>query len=687
MPAGKRPLAQGDQEVRVRQVSRLHALPAPHVTRPLAVVFTVIFVASTIATADDSVRENHFLPDGSVDVDWTFIRGPKFNGHSDEIHLADSWPAAGPPVVWSRALGQGFSAMVTARGRVFTQYQTLAGQYLACLSAETGESIWEYRYAWPYEPAGLYPGPRATPTVAADRIYFASPEGHISCLSWDGNLQWSVDLYQRFKGKPPGFGYACSPVILDTKVIVPVGALGSSIVALDSSSGETVWQAGDDSASYTPVLPITLGGRQLLIGYLENALVCHDATDGRQLWRIGLSHGYDEHAAWPIFDEPWLWIAGPFQSGSRLLRLDPEHPESYADVWQSKVLSNDVFSSVCEQGFVYGFDIRDVQAKVHRPSRGKFRCIELTTGEEKWSTDKIGHAGVIGADGKLFLLTDQGELILVRADAEQFQELGRAQILGGEIAWTPPTLSHGRLYARNHSEAVCLYVGDPEFAEKSLASRFHTLADLPVRAKARDWTAILGVEPTYAQDLPSEAWLWRWFIVGVQILIAAEVLALIGWGVMRRFSSRSTDRQTRKLLVRILTIGMAAVGTTVLSRWEHDFVFTWPLVLLVLFQGAVDATGIKVEGSASWSAVRARLPLMLLLLGCAGYYFACRRLGLATEWAFLCGFAGALPFSLLRLAISSWRQLDPASELVLNIAEFSGFFSLTVAVLYWFCAR
>ena len=175
-----------------------------------------------------------------------------------------------------------------------------------------------------------------------------------------------------------------------------------------------------------------------------------------------------QHAAWPIFVEPWLWIAGPFQSGSRLLRLDRERPESYADVWQSKVLSNDVFSSVCEQGFVYGFDIRNAQAKAHRPSRGKFRCIELTTGEEKWSTDKIGHAAAIGADGKLFLLTDQGELILIRADAKQFQELARSQILGGEISWTlRPYVTAGSTRVTIRRRSACMSVAANSWRSRS----------------------------------------------------------------------------------------------------------------------------------------------------------------------------------------------------------------------------
>ena len=131
--------------------------------------------APTAATGNG--RPNPFLADGAVDVGWPFLRGFNFDGHSAEIHLADAWPSTGPPVLWTRPLGQGYSAFTAADDRIFTQYQTLSGQYVVCLSAETGETVWEYRYDWPYEAGGVYPGPRATPTLDGRRIYFAGPSG------------------------------------------------------------------------------------------------------------------------------------------------------------------------------------------------------------------------------------------------------------------------------------------------------------------------------------------------------------------------------------------------------------------------------------------------------------------------------------------------------------------------------
>ena len=276
--------------------------------------------SGTMPPESREARENPFLPEGVADRGWPNVRGPDFDGRSPEISLAEHWPPEGPPVLWTRALGQGYSSFTAADGRVFTQYQTLAGQYVICLNADTGETIWEHRYDWPYEAGGIYPGPRATPTLYDGRIYFAGTSGLVGCLSWDGSLVWSVDTRQKFQGRGADFGYSASPMLQHDLLVVPVGGPGASLVALDARDGSARWQSGDDSASYTPALFITVAGHRQVIGYLENALACFDFDTGRLLWRKELSQGYDEHAAWPVFVEPHLWIAAPFRWGSNSLR-------------------------------------------------------------------------------------------------------------------------------------------------------------------------------------------------------------------------------------------------------------------------------------------------------------------------------------------------------------------------------
>lgn len=120
---------------------------------------------------------------------WPTIRGAAFDGHSPENEIADQWPAEGPPVLWSRELGQGYSAFIAWDKYVATQYQQLSGQYIICMAADSGKTKWEFRYDWPYDPAGVYPGPRSTPTFDSGFVYFTSPSGQVGCLNADTGVK------------------------------------------------------------------------------------------------------------------------------------------------------------------------------------------------------------------------------------------------------------------------------------------------------------------------------------------------------------------------------------------------------------------------------------------------------------------------------------------------------------------
>jgi outer membrane protein assembly factor BamB len=588
---------------------------------------------SEYSQSAEAEYSNPFLPDGVEDRGWPFVRGLGFDGHSPEIHIADQWPKSGPPVLWIRELGQGYSAFVALRDRVYTQAQSLGGQFVYCLNADTGETLWRYRYGAPYEFVGLYPGPRATPTLSEGHVYFAAPNGLIGCLTADkGKLVWSKNVLEEYGGLGGvNFGYSCSPTVIDGMVFLPVGGPESSLVALKARDGTEIWSSGSDPGSYSPAFPITLEGRKLLVGYLENSLVVLDRGTGKLLVRLDISHGYDEHSAWPIYDEPYLWFSGPFHFGSQLVNISLQaNSGSSKTVWTSEILSNDVVSSVLVDGYIYGFDIFEVQSKAHRPSRGKFRCIDLLTGEARWSqgtgrprretsksrdgNPEIGQAGIVVADGKLILLNELGELILLRATADHCDELARATVLGGQLTWTPPTLHRGRVYIRNQSRAVCLYVGEPNLLQNTHATL--KVIDVPQTEYSDLAATILAIEPEYAFDIPSQRWLWKWYLASLAILILSEIAGRLGAAPFHRSSREMRSRWISRSFAFIT----GAMGTTLLSRWTGDFVFTWPVCLFVAFEVAADTQRERDPRHIGlMQALWKRLPLLFFLVVCVSY--------------------------------------------------------------------
>jgi outer membrane protein assembly factor BamB len=649
--------------------------------------------ASVLSGAPPAVR-NPFLPSGQADHGWPFVRGANFDGRSPETHLADEWPVKGPPVLWVRALGQGYSSFVAWGDRVATQYQTLAGQYVLCLNADTGETLWRHWYDWPYEPAGVYPGPRATPTYVDGWLYFASPSGLVGCLdAQTGTRRWAVNVVERFHGEGAGFGYSCSPTVIAGKVVLPVGGRGASIVALDSASGSLVWKAGDDAASYTPAYPIRFRDRALILGYLQNVLVAHDLESGKLLWRRELSSGYDEHSAWPIYAEPHVWISGPFQAGSELLELTDDPSQPVRLVRHSAMMSNDIFSSVLVDGAIYGFDLREAQAKTHRPSRGQFRCIDFLSGKEHWSNGDakirrgkssdareavVGHATVIVADGKLILMNDTGELILARATRERYEELARTAVLSGEICWTQPALHRGRLFVRNQSQAACIYLGDPNLLEPPIHRSALTTADIPQTPYVDIAGMMLGVEPEYAFDIPSRAWLWRWYVTSLVGVLGGSYAVV---AVVQSMRPELLTPTRARVMFWILAFVAGALGTTVLSVQFNDFIFTWPVSLFVAFQALVWRVDLKAKvlvEERSWRTLGVAAGFLIV---CLAYFFVCRRLSLVFEWAFLCGFAGAAPFSLASKFWLQNRRWTWLWEVVATAGAFTGFFWLSALVL------
>lgn len=596
----------------------------------------------------------------SARADWPHLRGPKYDGVSAETELAESFGAQGPQRLWSRPLGQGHSGIVVAGGKLCTQYQTTAGQYVVCLAASDGAVIWEQRIDRPWQAHGAYPGPYATPTIAADVVLYASPTGKVGCVKLaSGEPVWSVDLPERFGGRGFDFGYAATPLVEDGRVILPVGGPEAALVALDAANGKTLWTAGADRASYCPALPLTFRDRRCVLGYLENALLIVEMSSGKVLHRSRRSSGYDEHSAWPLYAEPHVVLSGPFRAGATCLELTADDDEtlSLRPRWSCRKLSNDIASSVLYRGSIYGFDLSQPQASAHRPSRGAFRCIDFATGAVRWSTDHVGHAGLVAADGKLYLLNDSGTLVVARADPDAYEELARLPVFGDEICWTPPTLDGGRLFVRSPGQLACLWIGgeDAQSPLQSEGTPPHSRSWRP------DASWFVSVERDFPNDAPTLREAWLWFATSSGLLALAAALT------------------SRQLFV-AATFGLGLLGPNLLSAIFGQLLFTWPLSLYAALLGAVNGCRVaSVPRCSSRDRWASRVAVTFLVGVCGAYFFACKAAGVPIAWSFLVGLPVAAPFAALssKAATSGHRWV----ALGWNVMGFAALFGAGIGFL------
>ena len=211
--------------------------------------------------------------------------------------------------------------MFVSEDRVYTQMQTRAGQYVVCLNLDSGRVLWRTRSNLPWEIGGDFPGPYATPVCESGKVYYADCYGQAGCLdARDGIILWTVNLTEKFHGEGPGFGYACSPLVEDERVTLPVGGLGASLVACSTRDRfRRIWKSGDDAASYSSTaFGSSPGNHRQVVSFLQHALVAKDPLTGRELWRDRWSaSGYDQHNTAPVYLEPLSSLLDLLQAQAR----------------------------------------------------------------------------------------------------------------------------------------------------------------------------------------------------------------------------------------------------------------------------------------------------------------------------------------------------------------------------------
>lgn len=382
-------------------------------------------------------------------ADWPQHRGPERHGTTSEPNLLASWGPTEPREVWRRAIGAGYSGIATSGSRAFTMAADGESEKILCLDAATGETIWEVTIG-PSKTSDLGDtGPRTTPTVDGDVVYTSSSAGTVVALAvGDGSEIWR----REFEGDAPRFGYSVSPMVDGDLLIVESGATEEQpgILALDKATGELRWSALKGPSGYSSPIAVEIGGiRQYIFFRRVGNEVVSLSTAGELLWQ----HPTAALAVitTPIFYPPdriFVASADDGFGGSMLKIRKSEAGFDVEELWNARLMRNHFSTSVLIADHLYGFD------------NGTFRCLDAASGATRWSKRGFGKGSLVAAGDRLFVLSDSGALVLVAATPEEYRELGRTDAMTGR-AWTPPSLSNGRIYLRDFDELVSYDVSDP----------------------------------------------------------------------------------------------------------------------------------------------------------------------------------------------------------------------------------
>jgi outer membrane protein assembly factor BamB len=382
-------------------------------------------------------------------ADWPQFLGPNRDGVSPETGLVQTWPAQGPPLVWDKKVGEGFSGPVVAGQRLVLFHRVDGNEVVQCLDASSGKEHWKYEYPTGYrDDYGKGDGPRSTPLIAGERVYTLGAEGRLTCLELDtGKKVWDRPLNTEYRVRKGFFGVGTSPLLEGGMVLVNVGGSQAGIVAFDKDTGKEVWKTGRQDASYSSPVVATVGGKRQALFLTRAGIVSLNPANGEVLfgkpWR---SRSPDSaNAAAPVVADDYVFFSASYRTGAILLHWAND---GFEEVWKSdESLSSHYNTSVYRDGYLYGIDGR-------QEAGARLRCVEFKTGKVLWTQRGFGCATLVLAEGNLIALTEQGDLVLVEATPEAYREKARAHVL--EFPCRAPTaLANGRFYGRDDHKLVC----------------------------------------------------------------------------------------------------------------------------------------------------------------------------------------------------------------------------------------
>jgi outer membrane protein assembly factor BamB len=382
--------------------------------------------------------------------DWPQFRGPERDGVSKETGLAASWPRGGPPVVWDKRVGEGYSGPVVAGNRMILFHRLDDKEVVECLDAASGKPLWGFRYGTTYQDQiGKGDGPRSTPVISGKMVYTLGAEGMLHCLELaTGHKVWSRQINTDYKVRQNFFGVGTTPLVEGELLLINVGGRGAGIVAFNKDSGKEVWKTTDDGASYSSPVAASIDGTRLVFFLTRQGIVAVDPKSGKtrfkKTWRARNPNSVN--AATPVVVGDRVFFSASYETGAIMLKVTKS---GFEEVWQGdEILSNHYETSIYHDGHLYGFDGR-------QETGAQLRCVDFKTGKVRWTKEGFGCGSMILAAGQLIVLTERGDLVRVEPTPRSYRENARASVLA-KFCRAPIALANGRLYARDESKLVCL---------------------------------------------------------------------------------------------------------------------------------------------------------------------------------------------------------------------------------------
>ncbi|MGC8830808.1 MAG: PQQ-binding-like beta-propeller repeat protein [Verrucomicrobiia bacterium] len=413
-------------------------------------IFSAVFLYSIICLALATQSE-----------EWNQYHGKLSNSISKETGLKSDW-SGGLPVLWKVKFNGGFSSFSIGGNVAYTldkrSAQGLLREVCVAFNANNGELLWSQevgvaRYDYAYD-ASPYDGPRGTPAVVDGKVYVLNAQLVLYCLDANyGKILWQKDLVKEEAAQNIGWQNAASPIVEDGLIFICCGSKNGSLMGIDKDTGRVVWKTGDFGMTHSTPTIATIHNTRQVIFFTQQGLVSVMPQNGKILWKQSFPRAVST-AISPVVGDDIVYCSAGYGVGSAAYKIVKSGNDwSVKELWRKpgNRFCNQWSTPVYYNGFIYGiFGFKQYKT-------APLKCVEIATGNERWSKDGFGMGNVILAERQLIVLSDTGNLYMIEANPSEYKEIGKIKALNGNC-WSTPALSDGRLFLRSHSEGVCLAV-------------------------------------------------------------------------------------------------------------------------------------------------------------------------------------------------------------------------------------
>ncbi|MGL4943686.1 MAG: PQQ-binding-like beta-propeller repeat protein [Thermoguttaceae bacterium] len=373
-----------------------------------------------------------------------------------------------PPTRWGRALGEGYAGAAVKNGCVYIlDYdEATTSDALRSLSRDDGREIW--RYTYPVKIKKNHGMSRTIPAVTETNCVAISPKMYVSCVdAKTGAERWFIDLKHDFGAPEPEWYASQCPIIVSDKriadgretLILAVGGRDVLMMAIDCETGRELWRTPNPQGwmqTHVSIVPMELDGKATFVYCGKGGVVGVDGASGEMLWST--NDWQIEIATCPspvVCPDNRVFFCGGYQSGSVMMQI--VRSDAAAMPYTAKTLfrlKDATFGAeqqtpILWENHLFGVRQRDKA----------FVCLTLD-GKVVWASNpaRFGGGPFVLADGKFWLLDDDGLLTICQATTSAYVPLGSVQVLDDHGCWAPMAVADGELHLRDQKFFKCLDV-------------------------------------------------------------------------------------------------------------------------------------------------------------------------------------------------------------------------------------